>query len=451
MPLQPLRTCLRAFARALLLIFPILVLGDGATAQEQGDWPMAGRDAAHSGTAAGPEPPYTEVWEREVGGGGPATGVAVSEEVVVAVTREGVLGLDPGDGSVLWERGRAPGSTGVPAISGDLVLHARAEGVSGQVVARDVTTGDLVWQATLGAAPAGGPTISGKTAVVGTGGGEVVALDLETGKVMWRFATTGGVTGPPAIDGEVVVASAYQGSSAVSTVYGIDLSAGSEDRSLWQLSPGAAGPPSAPAIGDGRVYVGISDLNMRAVDLAEGNELWTASSRDGFGPRQVPAAGDALVLADRTHLYRVDAATGELLWTFRLADLLTAGEGRLNTLLASSPAITGGAVLLGSGDGTLSAIDLVSGHRLWRQDLGSGPVGPVAADGDRVYTVTLGEEGSVVALEHDPDGRLLDEVSPTVLFVGRALLNFAVAAAAVFAAVLLLFRFALRPRSAEAS
>ncbi|MGH2691344.1 MAG: PQQ-binding-like beta-propeller repeat protein [Actinomycetota bacterium] len=441
-----LGACLRISVLALLSMHAVASFMAAASAQE--GWPMAGRDAAHSGTAAGPAPPYRVAWERQVGGGGPATGVAVTDEAVVAVTREGVLALDPADGEVLWERGRSPGSAGVPAISGDLVLHARSEGVSGQVAARDLASGDLVWQATLGSTPAGGPTVAGNTAIVGTGQGEVVALDLADGEVAWRYRTAGGVAGPPAVADGVVVASSYRGSSGESTVYGLDL-AGGEEGPLWQLSPGAVGPPSAPAIGESLAYVGISDLNVRAVDLAEGSEVWTSRSRDGFGPRQVPVAGEALVLADRTHVYRLDPENGEELWTFRLADLLAVGEGRVNTLLASSPAISGRTVLLGSGDGMLSGIDLDSGHRVWRRDLGSGPVGPVAVAGERIYAVTLGEGGSVVALEHDPAGRLLDEVSPTVLFVDRALLNFAAAAAGVAAALLLLFRFALRPRSGE--
>lgn len=444
----PLPACSRVSALVLVAGFAAASFTAAASAQET-VWPMAGRDAAHSATADGPAPPYEVAWEREVGDGGPAAGVAVTEDVLVAVTGEGVVALDPSDGRVLWERGRSPGSAGVPAISGDLVLHARSEGVSGQVVAREVGTGDLVWQATLGSTPAGGPTVAGRMALVGTAAGQVVALDLADGEVAWRFRTAGGVTGPPAVADEVVVASAYQRSSGNSTVYGLDLAAGAEDGPLWQLSPGAVGPPSAAAVGDDRVYVGISDLKVRAVDLGDGNEVWTAGSRDGFGPRQVPAAGEALVVADRTHVYRLDPATGKELWTFRLADLLPVGEGRVNTLLSSSPAISGRTVILGSGDGVLSAIDLASGHRVWRRDLGPGSVGPVAVGAERIYAVTLGEGGKVVALEHDPDGQLLDEVSPTVLFVDVALLNFAAAAAAVSAALLLLFRFALRPRTNE--
>lgn len=407
---------------------------------------MAGHDAAHSGSAAGPSPPYRIAWTHATGKDGPVAGVAVTDDVAVLVTRTQVLALDSTDGAVLWERGRSPGPAGVPAVAGDLVLHARDAGVSGQIVARDLASGDIVWQATLGSAAPGGPTVAEDRVFVGTVGGEVVALELATGEERWRFGTRGGVTGPPAVAEGVVVATAYHGSSGTSTVYALDASAGGDDGAIWKLSPGAVGPPSAPSIRGSQAYVGVSDLILRAVDLRGGTEVWTFRTRDGFGPRQVPAAGEALVVSDRTHVYRVDPATGEEAWTFLLADLSALGEGRSNTLLASSPVIASGTVLLGSADGTLSALDLDSGHRVWRRDLGDGVLGPVAVDGERLYAVTLGEDGGVVALEHDPDGRLLDEISPTVLFPGRALLNFAAAAAAVGAVILMLFRFILRPR-----
>jgi hypothetical protein len=46
-----------------------------------------------------------------------------------------------------------------------------------------------------------------------------------------------------------------------------------------------------------------------------------------------------------------------------------------------------------------------------------------------------------VALEHDPEGDLLAEPSPTTLFLGRALLNFAVAALVLGGAMILLVRW----------
>jgi outer membrane protein assembly factor BamB len=131
------------------------------------------------------------------------------------------------------------------------------------------------------------------------------------------------------------------------------------------------------------------------------------------------------------------------MWKFRLADLTRVGEDRFNTLLSSSPAVSGTTVLLGSSDGTLSGIDIESGHRVWREDLGEGSVAPIAVANDLVYAATLGEGGAVFALEHDPDGTLVDEISETVLDPGEALLNFALAAAAVGGVLLLIARLAL--------
>jgi eukaryotic-like serine/threonine-protein kinase len=420
-----------------------------ATAAES-DWPMAGHDPAHSGTVDGPAPPYEVSWSQEVGERGPITGAAVTERAVVLLTRESVVALDPATGEVLWEEGRTPGPAGVPAIAGNLVLFASSDGALGQIVARDVRDGALEWQTVLGSAAPAGPTVTGDTVVVGTLEGEVVALDLKSGLVRWRFETAGALSGAPAVDGELASAASYRSSTGKATFYGIDLGTGEVDPSGWQFSPvEVVGQPSAVASEDGVVYVGTTDQNIRA--LREGVEIWTSRSRDLFGARQIPAAGEALIIADRSHMYRLDLETGEEAWTYQLADLSPTSTGGFNTLLASAPAISGTAAIIGSGDGTLSAIDIDSGLRVWHSDLGDGAVGAVAATGDRVYAVTLGEDGSVVALEHDPDGTLLREVSPTVLFLGRALLNFATAAVALGALLLLVFRFALRPRGAAAA
>lgn len=439
------RTCLRVSAFVVVSLGPIL--SSGASRAQTG-WPMAGREASHAGTVQGPSPPYGVTWTRQVPGG-PAGGVAVTDRLAVVVADGTVVALDPDDGTLLWIRARADGPAGVPAVADGLVLHASGEGDVGELVARDVSDGDVVWETELGSAARGGPTVADTTAFVGTDAGGLVALDVATGDVRWEFETLGEIRGSPAVADGIVVVAAYQESSARSTVYAIDAEAGGEDGPLWRFEAGAVGPPSAPSIRDDLAYVGTSDLNVRAFDLGEGDQVWAATSRDGFGPRQVPAAGEALVLADRTHAYRLDPETGEQVWNHLVADLSELGEGRFNTLLNTSPAITSGTVLLGSGDGTLSAIDLDTGHRVWRHDLGDAAVGPVAATEDRIYAVTLGEEGAVTALEHDPEGRLLDEVSPTVLFVGRAILNFAAAAAVVGAVIILLFRFALRPRSGD--
>ena len=439
---------LRTFPRVPLLPAALLAgavvsfVASGVRAQET--WPMAGHDAAHSGTAVGPAPPYGVAWDLEEQ---PITGVAATDQAVVIVTSEAVRALDPFDGTELWARGRPPGPAGVPAIAGQLVIHARDEGVAGQIVARDLETGDLAWQAPLGSAAVGGPTVAEGAVFVGTGAGEVVALDAAAGRELWRFETRGGVTGSPAVSEGIVVAAAYEARTGRSTVYALDAEAGGADGALWQHAAGPVGPPSAPSIAGGLAYIGLSNREVRALALEDGAERWSFTSRDRFGPRQVPAAGDALILADRTHLYRLDAASGEERWSWLLAELTRLPGNRIETLLASSPAVSSGTVLLGDASGELSAIDLDSGRRVWRRDLGDGAAGPIAVTSDHVYAVTLGADGGLVALESDPDGSLLKEVSPTVLDVDEAMVNFAGAAALVGLAIWLLFRFALRPRT----
>lgn len=441
---RPLRTFPRVpvLPTALLAGAVVSFLASSVRAQES--WPMAGHDAAHSGTAVGPVPPYGVAWELE---DQPVTGVAATEHAVVVVTSDSVRALDPSDGTELWARGRPPGPAGVPAIADRLVIHARDEGVAGQVVARDLATGELTWQAPLGSAAVGGPTVAEGAVFVGTAAGEVVALDLDAGRELWRFETRGAVAGAPAVSQEIVVAASYEASTGLSTVYALDAEAGATDGALWEHAAGPVGPPSAPSIAGGLAYIGLSNREVRALDLEDGVERWSFTSRDHFDPRQVPAAGDALVLADRTHLYRLDAASGEERWSWLLAELTPLPGNRLETLLASSPAVSSVTVLMGNASGELSAIDLDSGRRVWRRDLGEGVAGPIAVTPDRVYAVTLGQDGSVVALENDPGGSLLEEVSPTVLHIEEAVVNFAGAAAAVGLAIWLLFRFALRPRT----
>jgi outer membrane protein assembly factor BamB len=135
-------------------------------------------------------------------------------------------------------------------------------------------------------------------------------------------------------------------------------------------------------------------------------------------------------------------------WTFLLADLATLPDGRRNTLTPASPAVLGGAAVIGDTSGVLSAIDVASGRRVWRGDLGSGPLGPVVAGGELLYATTLGDGGSVTALEHDPEGPLLDEPSPTTVFPLRAVLNFALAAAGIGVVALGLSRLTLRRTTA---
>jgi outer membrane protein assembly factor BamB len=443
------RLALSAVAVAGVL-FVIPGGGERAAAQAPDDapWPMAGRDAAHSGTAEGPAPPYRQAWRQDVGLGGPVAGLVVGPEAVVVVSARGVVALDPETGETKWSAPRSEGPAGSPAIAGDLVIHASGSDSGAAVVARGLEDGRERWRAYLGSPADGGVVTGGGVAYVGTREGILFGFDLTSGEPVFRFASRGAVRGTPAVAGGMILAGWEGRPPGSATIRAVSVGSGLEERAPeWQV---AASPASLPAatigIGGETAFAALGDGTIRAVGLESGAERWQERLRDLPSDDQVLAVGAGLLVADRFHVVRLDPATGEERWAYRLADLRSLGGGRFNTLSRSAPAAVGDAVLVGDAAGLLSAVDLGTGHRVWRADLGRGAVSPPAADAQRVYVATLGREGQAVALEHNPDGRPLDEVSPTVLFPLRAVLNFVLAS--VLSAVVLVgvFRFGLRGR-----
>ena len=440
-------------APLLGLLVAISLGGDAAARNDSSSpWPMAGRDAVHSGAADGPAPPYRRAWTRGIGFGGPVAGPVVAGGAVVVVAARGVVALDPDQGTVLWQAERSPGPAGPAAVAGDLVVHATGTGTRSALVARRLGDGREVWRAFTDSPVPSGPTVAGGVVYAGTRDGLLLALDAAEGEERWRFETAGGVETSPAVAQGLVLAASQDGRSGQVTVQAVDAERGGEEPA-WRYTPqGVSSIPAESPASDGRsVFVASSDGTIRALGLEGGQEVWTADARDIVSPAQIPAAADGdLVVADRIHLYLLDPGTGEQEWLFRLADLRVLADGRGNTLSSSSPAVTGDTVVIGDASGLVSAVSLRGGLRVWRGDVGDGPVGEVAVGEDLIFVVSESEEGDLVALEHDPDGRLLREVSPTVLFPLRALLNFAAAFVVVTAAILALFRVALRARARRA-
>jgi outer membrane protein assembly factor BamB len=372
----------------------------------------------------------------------------VGAEIVVVVAGAAVLALDRATGEIRWSASRSEGPAGPAAIAGDLVVHVSGAGVRAALVARRLDDGRERWRAFLGGGARGGLTVADDTVYVGTDHGVLLGFDTASGEERFRFESSGGIPGTPAVADGLVVASWEEGGAGGSTVRAVRIGSGVADRAPeWQVAMDPAPLAAATVAVDGEVVVVAGgDGSLRAVGLESGAERWTARLRDVATGDQIPAAGPALIVADRLHVARVDHGSGEERWNHRLADLHAVGPDEFNTLSRSAPAVVGNAVLIGDASGQLSAVDVATGRRVWRADIGDRPVAPVAADGDRLYAATLGPDGELVALAHDPEGRLLDEVSPTVLFPVRALLNFVVAFVATALVILALFRLGLRRR-----
>jgi outer membrane protein assembly factor BamB len=414
---------------------------DAGWAQEApDDWPMAGGDPAHRATVSGPAPPYRELWSAVLDGGPIAAPVVAGDRVVIVGGRR-IAAFDASTGNMLWNSVRTPGPAGPAAIADDLVIHASGHGEYGGIVGRALDSGTPRWRVGTGSPVGGGVTFDGERVYGGTREGVLLALDATTGEEVWRLDLPGAVTSAPAAADDLVLAVAQDRTSGTAAAVAVDAASG-EERWRYTTPPATPGATAA-AVGDETVFVGMGDARVHALDLETGAERWATRTRAAvlgtplfFTAVQTPAVPEDAVIADLAHVSRFDAATGEERWAFRFPAFLT----------ASSVAVASGAVLIGDGEGFLSAIDLDEGVVVWQRDLGPLPASGAVADGRRVYAATLGREGEVVALEHDPEGSLIRIESGTTLFPIRAILSFLAAGAAVGLVSLGLFRYVVRPR-----
>jgi outer membrane protein assembly factor BamB len=136
---------------------------------------------------------------------------------------------------------------------------------------------------------------------------------------------------------------------------------------------------SSPAVADGTVYFGSTDGNLYAVDLESGAQKWKLPL--GVRATSSPAVDHGIVYLGTYsgRFYAVDATTGKLKWKFQ-----TEGERRFAgrhlhgsepagetmpdpfDFYLSSPAVWGGTVYFGSGDGNVYALDSNSGGLKWK-------------------------------------------------------------------------------------
>jgi outer membrane protein assembly factor BamB len=239
------------------------------------------------------------------------------------------------DGRLLWQHsmmeefGRLtfPNSrTGAPVVDGDLVITRGVTanwGAQGpprdRFYAFDKRTGAHVWSATPGDAPKDNsfshPVFSWeggrRVFYVGLGCGHVAAVDARTGTPLWRVPiAAGGVNASVLlIDGKILAVHGVEnlGSSAVGGMVLIDPSKRADLR-----PPAAPGEP--PVLGPSAV-------------------VWRQRV-DGFSSSPVFANGRVFQTTGTGELLALDAATGAIAWSLKLAtDQVHAsplfGDGRL--------------------------------------------------------------------------------------------------------------------------
>jgi outer membrane protein assembly factor BamB len=152
---------------------------------------------------------------------------------------------------------------------------------------------------------------------------------------------------------------------------------------------------SSPAVDGTSVYVGSTDGNLYAVDLASGAQKWKFATEARITSSPAVAQGIVYFSSYDGKFYAVDSATGKLKWKFQ-----SAGEHRFTAkhihgslpeaenmpdpfdFYLSSPVLSRDAVYFGSGDGNVYSLDAGSGKVNWKFQTGDVVhASPAVSDG----------------------------------------------------------------------
>ena len=286
-----------------------------------------------------------------------------------------------GNVGVAWQF-EAGASVGSQVVVSDGIVYFTTE--RGTLYALDLGTGDMRWQAELGASTYSTPSLIGGLILVASEDG-LHALSVVDGSPVWTATATGPVRGTPAVVGELAICR-----SSAGVAYGVDVASGEVS---WSIDLGVAGD-TAIAADDGMAIVGLANGVVVALDALSGAERWRSDTGDG-GRIGTPTIDDGRVFiatldgssSTGHHLLAFDLASGELLWT-----VASPGDH-----VAYSPAVADGLAVFGSEDSRLIALDAADGTLVW-QTAAPGIVEVVTAiSGDRVYSASNG--GAAFALD----------------------------------------------------
>ncbi len=236
--------------------------------------------------------------------------------------------------------------------------------------ALDARTGALSWKYETGDKILGSANWvrlkDGETRVlVGSYDGALYAFDAASGALRFRYETSNSLNGTPAMVGEDAV---FGGCDAI--LHAVSARTGA---ARSQLEIGQECHIAGSVATDGEtVYFGHYGNAFVAVALDAEQPAWVyPSERHAFFSS--PAIGeDRIVFGGRDRrVHCVRRADGEPLWTFTT-----------RRKVDSSPVICGEVVAVGSGDGRLYVLGLADGEKRWEYDLGR-PVmsSPAIVDG----------------------------------------------------------------------
>ncbi|HTB24490.1 MAG TPA: PQQ-binding-like beta-propeller repeat protein [Puia sp.] len=246
-------------------------------------------------------------------------------------------------------------------------------GSSGFIYAFNALSGRLIWQyATGNLITSAVPTLYNGSLYLGTDGGNMVCLDARTGIKKWLYYTgsLSGVdimsSGAAALNGMMYFTCGDNNLYAIDTTYqtvnGINY-----PYLKWTFSRGPIGngAKESPAATSTTVYVGSDDTVFYAIDNITATVHWKYFIPEGCWSTPLIANGMVYLVSRLGIWYALDEKSGTLIWRNNIFNsAISGGAGNSSPTLANG-VLFAGIDSLGYGVNSVSAVDALTGQVKW--------------------------------------------------------------------------------------
>ena len=340
------------------------------------DWPSFRHSLSQDGVAGSKLPDALELlWEIEVGDQVLATCAIVGERVYIPCLSGELLCVNRKDGQIQWKYKSvekveantfAPGFKSSPTVAAGTVYLGDEDGVMHAV---NAATGAGLWKFTSGGEIFSCAAVIDQRVLFGSYDNCLYCLHQKDGTLAWKFETQGYVHCSPAVvEGRTFIAGCDEHLRI------IDITKGEQIGDL----PLASYLIASPAVVGNMLYVGTYGSEVVAVDWKEAKEVWRKKTSAAEAPIHSSAAvtADRLVVGGRDKaVTALDRISGKKLWSFPT-----------RSKVDSSPVIVGERVFVGSSDGNLYELNLADGTERWKFNAGK-PISAGPAVGQGVLVI----------------------------------------------------------------
>jgi outer membrane protein assembly factor BamB len=372
-------------------------------ARSNADWTHRADNAQHLIPNATLSAAPVRIWSADIGSGNSrqyritAAPIVADGRVFAMDAMTGVSAVST-SGAKLWTADLTPAGARGPAVSGGGLAYGGgrlfASTGNGEVIALDPASGGVIWRQALGAPAAGTPTVEDGVVYVVGRDATAWAISAKDGKVQWQLAGTPSNTGivasaAPAVTARTVLFPFGNGDLVAALKKG-GLQLWSASISGARLGRGYTGVTDIagdPVVAGNVTYVGNQSGRLSAIETGSGEVLWSAHEA-AYGAA-LPVDDSVFLISDEAKLVRLDATTGEPIWSVEMPYFIPSREKKRFRITAHyGPVLAGGRLLVASGDGVIRMFNPTDGSLAGSVELPGGAASAPALAGGVLYVVS---------------------------------------------------------------